>query len=299
MPEDPTPPSNSPRRHRPRLNELASETTEEDLWDLDDEEISDFATPAPPPEEPAVEELEDPGEPEPVPESVEAEEEVEEEPAPEPEAVDEPAAPAAEQPAPVEPSPQTQPAAPSVPIAKPNGKEKIGLGILGVVFIALGIWWLLGLLSDVPTTRMGQDEPDFPIEGGFTEATAAESYWRAPIREGDQRDIARTDVIIIPILKVTITGTGDGVLRAIYRDDEGEFVGDSITRSFTSGQFDDSRSASCEFPATSGFTEESEFNAYRVGGERWTVEILEGPSADASGREFKSLFTAPISSLRR
>lgn len=306
MAEDPKPPSNSRRYQRPRLNELARETTEDELWDLDHDEISDSATPVPPSEGPLVGELENPSEPEPAPEPVKPEE-VDDAPAPEPVLVEEPAAPAAEEPAlqepspptQQEPSPPTQPAAPAVPVAKPNGKEKIGLGILGVVFIALGIWWFLGLLSDVPTTRMGQDEPDFPIEGAFTKATAAESYWRAPAREGDQRDVARADVIIIPILKVTISGTGDGVLRAIYRDDEGEFVGDSITRSFTSGQFDDSRSASCEFPATSGFTKESAFNAYRVGGGRWTIEILEGPSADAPGREFKSLFTAPISSLRR
>ncbi len=98
---------------------------------------------------------------------------------------------------------------------------------------------------------------------------------------------------------MAVGGSSNGVLRVIFRDDQGEFVGDSITQPFTSGQFDQNQSPMIEFAATSGFEQDSAFNAYRVGGERWTVEVLEGPSSNASGSEFKLLFKTPISSLQR
>lgn len=310
MPEDRKPPTNNPRRHRPRLEELASETTEEDLWDLDDDldqpeaAATSAVEEAPEAEpEPAQEELElEPAE-EPVEEETETLEEEEEnalpEPTPEPEPVADPTpAPAEEVVEATEPTPEASEVSRPI-IEKPQGKERIGLIVLAVVFLGLGIWWIAGLMSDVPTTRLGEDEPDFPIAGRFIEAKSATSFWRTPIREGDQADIARADILAIPVLEVSITGSGDGVLRAIFRDDQGEFVGDSITRTFTSGHFDQSNSPTVEFPATSGFTEDAEFNAYRVGGDRWSVEILEGPSANASGSEFKSLFKAPVSSIRR
>lgn len=307
MSEDPKPPSNTPRRHRPRLTELAKETTEEDLWVLDDEETpaapltqTEAPTPEPEtvaapeeiaaPEEPDEETLVD--EPEP-PEPAEA-------PEPEPEKPAAKKVPPTPEPAAEPKENQAKPAAPAAPsLPKPDRKEWIGLGILGVVFLGVGIWWIVGLFSSVTTTRLGEDEPEFPIQGSFTEAESATTFWRKPIREGDRPDVARTDVIYLPVTQVTLDGEGTGVLRAIYRDDQNEFVGDSITRSFTAGYFDDSTSPTIEFPATSGFVEDADFNAYRVGGERWTVEILEGPSANAAGSEFKSLFKAPISSLRR
>lgn len=315
MPEDPKPPSNTPRRHRPRLTELAKETTEEDLWVLDDDEISD--APAVPTVEPEpAPELELELETAAAPKKAEAPEEPDEEPpteepaAPEPEKPTEPKPkePAVEKAPKPEPAaePEDKPAAPSQPAAstatslpKPERKEWIGLGILGVVFLTLAIWWVVGLFSSVTTTRFGEDEPDFPIQGSFIEAQTCTTFWRKPIRDADQPDVARNDVLYIPVAKITLDGEGTGVLRAIFRDDQNEFVGDSITRSFTAGHFDDSGSPTVEFPATSGFMEDADFNAYRVGGERWTIEILEGPSANAAGSEFKSLFKASISSLRR
>jgi hypothetical protein len=315
MAEEPTPLSNTPRRHRPRLTELAKETTEQDLWDLDDEDSLD-AAPTPVAEPEAVAEPEPAAKPAPeeIPEQAESE--------PTPTVAEEPAAPAAKpdtakveekaaapdktakrttfsdeiEPS-SEPSSETAPA--PISFGKPERREWIGLGILGALFLVLGIWWIAGLLTSVPTTRLGEDEPDLPISGRFMEINSAETYWRKPIREGDQPDRARADVLQIPVLSVTIEGTGDGVLRVIFRDDEGEFVGDSITHTFTAGHFDQSRSPQIEFPATSGFLEDADFNAYRVGGDRWTVEVLEGPSENAPGSEFESLLTAPISSNRR
>jgi len=313
MPEDSTPPSNTPRRHRPRLTELAKETTEEDLWVLDDEDDHAAPAPAPEPEKEAESVESTPAPVEPAPAETPASKAIEEEVAetevePTPEQESPTASPASEESTTAASSPEPEPARqepvatpkPSQPVmTKPDRKEWIGLGVLGAVFLAVAIWWITGLFSSVTTTRMGEDEPEFPIEGQFIEAKSAVSFWRKPIRDGENADVARSEVVYLPVAVVTLKGTGDGVLRAIFRDDEGSFVGDTITRSFTAGHFDDSGSPTVEFPATSGFQEHSDFNAYRVGGNRWTVEVLEGPSANAQGSEFKLLFKAPISSLRR
>lgn len=321
MPEDSTPPSKTPRRHRPRLAELAKETTEEDLWVLDDDDshvepAGGNEDPAPPTaEKPAEESAAEVPKDETVPEASDPTPlPVEPDPKPPAEPEDTPAAiapmplpetqepePPTEEPTPTSPPEEPDPAeqAPPQTAAKPDRREWIVLGILGVVFLAVAIWWITSLFSSVTTTRLGEDEPDFPIAGKYLEAQSVASFWRQPIRTGDSVDVARAEVVYLPVAKVTIESDGNGVLRAIFRDDQGEFVGDTITRTFTAGHFDDSGSPCTEFPATSGFEEHSDFNAYRVGGERWTVEVLEGPAVNAPGSEFNLLFKAPISSLRR
>ncbi|MBK1826116.1 hypothetical protein [Haloferula rosea] len=325
MPEDSKPPSNTPRRHRPRLTELAKETTEDDLWVLDDDEPVETPAqitqkPIVEPRRPAKEEDDEespeqtdrveptlevpkstkpPLEPRPAPKAeptTESDLEIPSEPETEP--VSAPA------PAPAEeakntPEPPSEPSRKSAPAIQPDRKEWIGLALLGVVCLGVAIWWIAGLFSSITTTRMGDDEPDFPVKGGLIQVRTADSFWRKPIRGGENADVARADVVQIPVAEVTLEGQGNGVLRAIFRDDQGEFVGDSITRSFTSGHFDLTGSPTAQFPATSGFTEDAAFNAYRVGGNRWTVEVFEGPSDNAPGSEFKLLFKAPISSLRR
>ncbi|MGB6221892.1 hypothetical protein [Haloferula sp.] len=177
--------------------------------------------------------------------------------------------------------------------------EKLGLVILGVVFLGLAIWWVSSLFSSIPTTRLGDDQPDFPIEGRFSKVTTAETYWREPRRDGDQADKARSEVVFIPVLSVTLDDSQTGVLRAIYRDEENNFVGDSISQSFALGMFDSSGNPTVEFPATDGFQTSGDFNGYRVGDKRWTVEVFEGPSSDAPGSEFKLLFSSPISTNRQ
>lgn len=329
MPEDSKPPSNTPRRHRPRLTELAKETTEDDLWVLDDDEAVDTpakVTPKPIVEtrratsgeddETAAEETEKaeptlevpkstkpPLEPRPKHKAVPADDsDLELPPEPEPQPVSHPAPVAAPEPEPTPErtsSPQSKPSRKPAPSSRPDRKEWIGLGLLGVACLGVAIWWIVGLFSSITTTRMGDDEPDFPVKGSLIEVRTADTFWRKPIRGGENADVARADVVQIPVAEVTLDGQSNGVLRAIFRDDQGEFVGDSITRSFTTGHFDLTGSATAQFPATSGFTEDAAFNAYRVGGDRWTVEVFEGPSENAPGSEFKLLFKAPISSLRR
>ncbi|MCH7225225.1 hypothetical protein [Haloferula sp. A504] len=308
MPDDSTPPPSQPRSSRPRLSELSRETTEDDLWDLDDE-------PAEAVEEPAVDEEtpESPGSPtETIADEEPASEAPDEspataEPAPEssaeiaPTEISVPEASAA--PADTEsPKPSPKPKDPATPPATklelPGRRDLINLGIVAAVFLGLAIWWIAGLFSDIPTTRIGGDEPDLPIKGDYAEVEAATTYWREPVREGENRDVARPEVSYIPVVSVKLSG-GTGALRAVFRTHTGDFVGDTITQAFENGKFVANRSDTIEFPATDGYETEGDMNGYRVGRDRWKIEIFESPGADASGSRFKSMFTIPVSPAQR
>ncbi|MFC7335695.1 hypothetical protein ACFQY0_00785 [Haloferula chungangensis] len=300
MPDEPEKPKNLPGRQRPLLSELSKETREEDLWDLEDN--SNPSTSPPPaqaglPREPldsqpdVSAEASPAASPAPIdqasPSSVPEEDHGENLSAPhEPQHV--------EPTTPPEKSEETSSA--PAPASRELGKsEKIGLAAFGVVFLLLAIWWGVGLFSSVTTTRMGDDQPEFPAEGKFVTINSAETYWRKPIREGANPDVARMEVEFIPVINVLIESGNTGVLRAIFRNEQGEFVGDSISKKFSNGVFEQNSQTEIEFSATDGFTSSAEFNGYRVGTDRWSIEVFEGPSTEASGSEFNLLFTAPIS----
>lgn len=373
MPDEPENPQNLPGRHRPRLTDLSKETTEEDLWDLEGDEMSAPAdTPAPSNPQPVS------GDSDEVPEEVPKKNpataaKIPTEPRSKPRISptkrsrkSSPPPPVVGDPDPVEPKvrntprsidPSSRPLPPKA--ARPNGPrsldpksidspqaeieaapdtpkaekvkpekrdsepstpsadqdkssllgetskkgtgshEAIGLISLGVIFLGLAIWWIISLFSTISTTRLGDDQPDFPAEGKFITVDTAETYWRKPVRDGDRPDIARSDVEFIPVLNLSIEESNIGIIRVIFRNDQNEFVGDSISHSFANGVFEANAKATIEFSATDGFASSGEFNGYRVGKDRWTVEVYEGPSADASGSEFNLLFTAPVSSNRQ
>lgn len=293
-PEDPPEPAPAPRistpARAPRPKTPESKATKpvgarrdhDDLGELDDETEEPAAIAPPEPEPaPAVAETEASA-PEPAP----APAEPTPEPAPDP------------TPDPVPQKPKPEAAATASPLRLPDRKDLIRLGIAAAVFLGLAIWWLVSQFSGIATTRLGEREVDFPVKGTHARVTDAETYWREPVRAADGDRVASAEVTHIPVISVKLS-EGSGALRAIYRDEGGEFVGDSLTRSFSGGRFTRNDSDTIEFPATDGFESNGAFNGYRVGTDRWTVEILEGPAADAPGSEFRSLFTAEISSNRR
>lgn len=181
-----------------------------------------------------------------------------------------------------------------------SGAERIALIATAVVLMGIAIWAVANFFRNTHTTRYGADAPDFPVAARFSTVRAAETYWRGVRRDGEQADVARTEVEILPAVEVALSQSGTGALRVIFRDASGDFVGDAITRSFANGRFDDSGASEVEFAATDGFEDESGFNAYRIDpDQRWHIEILEGPSAAARGSEFQSIMTLPVSALRR
>lgn len=359
MSSEPTSPSGLPGRSRPALSELSRETTENDLWNLDEElaerpvpqvsyppqprkgaepvssEEPAETPPAPEPFRPRgrsplqarpdqdgppgrrgdrsavpdeIGDLDEDGEEEPEEEGPVAELRVIPEPEPvpaeesfEPEPEPAPTLPQEERPlkqnqrrSPVEPK-----RAPASPLPRPqlNRREILGLAAFGFALLLAAIWVLTRFFSAFEFKSEFVKGPDFPIKGEHITLDSAETYWREPVRDGAARDFARREVSLIPVLDLTLDpgGSSAGTLLVIYRNSEGQPVGDSIRRSFANGRFDAGGSATIAFPATDGFVAEGDFNAYRSGkGDSWMAEVFEGPSIDAPADQFKPLATIPV-----
>lgn len=370
MSTEPTSSSGLPGRSRPALSDLSRETTETDLWNLDDDLAERTvpqinyppqprkglgAQPVEEPEEnsPAQEELlrkrgrtpmasrpaqeamsgrrgdqsdeigdledieeEDPDDGQSQDSGPEVELRVIPEPEPEPEPAPAPAEEAFEtapEPLPLakdlkgeRPSKQNQRRSDNVPprtagasLPRPhlNRREILGLAAFGFTLLLAAIWVLTRFFSSFAFKSDFIQVPDFPIKGEHITLDSSETYWREPVRDGPARDFARREVSLIPVLDLTLdpAGTTAGALLVIFRNSEGQPVGDSIRRSFANGRFDAGGNATISFPATDGFAAEGDFNAYRSGkGDAWMAEVFEGPTVDAPADLFKPLATIPV-----
>jgi hypothetical protein len=368
MPEESSNSSGLPGRSRPALSDLSKETTEADLWNLDDD-LTERPLPQPAhPPLPRVIARTEVEEEAPAPESPapEAPAPAESAPPPGPQApkprgrtpaqrrpdhdhplghpsqrgpradeigeLDEPAeqAPRPSSPPPAKPAaaarppePAPQPAAVPVALEKPDAaatakgstksptrplakridrREAVGLVAFAVVLLLVAIWVLARFFNQFEFKSALAEMPDFPAHGEHASLSAANTFWREPVRTGADRDFARREVMMIPVLDLTLESqrSPGGALLVIFRNSQGEPVGDSIRRSFRGGVFDASGTPLMSFPATDGFVAEGDYQAYRTGGgEPWIAEVLEGPSVDAPAGNFKPLVSIPVSPLRR
>ena len=185
------------------------------------------------------------------------------------------------------------------PLPRPqlNRREILGLAAFGFALLLAAIWVLTRFFSAFEFKSEFVKGPDFPVKGEHITLDSAETYWREPVRTGEARDFARREVSLIPVLDLTLDpdGTTNGTLLVIFRNSEGQPVGDSIRRSFANGRFDASGNATIAFPATDGYITDGDFNAYRSGkGDSWMAEVFEGPSVDAPADKFKPLASIPV-----
>ena len=179
----------------------------------------------------------------------------------------------------------------SKPIASISKLERIGLIGLFVVLILGGGGFLLFSISGLPTESKRVMENDFPIKGEHLEIKSASTYWRAPITTGDNPDTFQRGTVILPAIKFS-ANTGNGALRVVFRNQDGELVGDVQTRMINAGE-------SLEISATAGFDDAGMHAAYRTGESKpWTIQVSEAPSANAPPDAFKELFQINISTDR-
>lgn len=215
-------------------------------------------------------------------------------PSPSPELATEPAMAAEPTPAPnlsaaPEPSPKPISLRPRLGLTK---IEVIGLASLALILM-LGGWWvyensLSRLASQSPQTQA----PVFPVQGRHVTVTRVATYWREPIRNGEQVEAVRRGVALIPVTEITLRG-GPGAIRALVYNENGQAVGDPITRPIDG-------ETTLVLPATDGFEDISLHAAYCAGQTKpWTVRVFEAPTASAQGKDFDKLLEMPISNEKR
>lgn len=166
--------------------------------------------------------------------------------------------------------------------------ERAGLIFLLLLLMAVAAVVYMFSLNRLPREAERARANDFPIRGSLVTVTKASSYWRAPITEGPDADTFRRGTELLPVLEIELSG-GPAAVRVLFRNEDRTFVGDAVTRSIKSG-------ASLKIAATAGFDDPGMHAAYRTGESKpWTIEVLEAPSEDAAGKDFKKVFEMNIS----
>jgi len=191
------------------------------------------------------------------------------------------------------------PALPEKPLAESlhlkfglTKQERIGLVTLLAVLVIGAASIVIYSLGRLPTETARVKSTDFPIKGKQFSIASADTYCRAPVTDGKNPDVIRRGTVLIPVVKIT-TADGSGAIRVIFRNNDGESIGDIVTRTVQNGQ-------SLEIAATAGFDDIGMHAAYRTGETKpWIVEVDEAPTADAANNDFKKLFEMNISTVRR
>lgn len=169
--------------------------------------------------------------------------------------------------------------------------EKAGLAVLAAALVGTGIFLLTSSFGHIPTRSESAEQPNYPIKGKLIRVLNADTYWREPIRSGPNVETVRMETQLIPVLRLELDG-GPCAIRAFFRDDKGEFVGDGVTSTASTGTL--------EIAATAGFDDLGAHAAYRTGETRaWKIEIFEAQSVDSSRQDFKKILELPISNDRR
>lgn len=170
--------------------------------------------------------------------------------------------------------------------------ERIGLySLLGVLLVG-GLLFFFSTIHRLPTGPGRAQAGDFPLKGRHVTILAADTFWRAPITEGQGSETFRRGTELLPVVDLTISG-GPAGLRLFFRNEDGLVMGDAVTRSIQPG-------APLQIAATAGFENVGMHAAYRTGHSKpWTVEVHEAPSATSPIADFKKLFEINISTDRR
>lgn len=246
--------------------------TNEDDWDLDDEDL-DLAQPvAPAPEEQKAGPLPPIADAPPAP--------PEEAPAPSP-------APAVEsEPSPSEPPPTSSPVWRSSSSASSHQTtsllEKLSLIAVLVVLAGLAFWGITTFYRAAPEGTLLEFTSDFPVEGQTVTVDSVETWWREPVRTGEQVDVGVViEAELIPCARIEVTDASSVDLQVSFRDGEGNLVGDTINLTTDNGNFLRSGSPEVTIHATDGFHDASYINAYvQQDLDPWSLEIVEDGSEE-------------------
>lgn len=178
--------------------------------------------------------------------------------------------------------------------------------ILSLAFLLLliggGFWGAQIFRHHVQAETDPYSKPKFPAKGALALIESAETYWRPPVKEGPDADPTQREVILIPVIDVTLGSCAapSGVIRVLFYNDKGEIVGDTITRPYRDSRFTSTDSSTASFPSTTGFISFGEQEAYRAYlGKPWSIRVYEGPDETSPSSAFKLLFTTPISTKRK
>lgn len=169
-----------------------------------------------------------------------------------------------------------------------TGIEKISLFAIVAALAISAALAVMHFSKEIPVDSKISKIVQLPVEGNILTVTAVETYWRKPITQGESADVVRRGAILVPNIKMTVSGKS-GAIRIFFRDSDGTLVGDSTTLAISGTQ-------DITISATDGFGDMGMHASYRTGEHpRWMIQAFEGPSVDASIENFHPIFETEIS----
>ena len=158
--------------------------------------------------------------------------------------------------------------------------EKTSLIAVIAILIGVAAWGLSTYYDNAPEGTLIKYDEDFPIVGTHVTIKEIETYWRKPVRKGDDLDLGvQLNARLIPCARIKLSGTGNAALALSFRDNKKELVGDPFSLEVSNGNFVKSGSHEIIVNCTAGFTDISDINPYANGDIMpWTLLIVEGES---------------------
>jgi hypothetical protein len=169
--------------------------------------------------------------------------------------------------------------------------EKIAVSCLFAVLALGATLTLIHFSNRVPTRPLVAKKIDYPVVGEIVEIKAASTYWRTPVTTGENTDVVRRGTQLIPVVKLSLSGTG--VIRVFFRNEHDILIGDGITRSVKGD-------TEITVAATAGFEDVGMHTAYRTSDSLpWVVQVFEAPTATAPREKFRKVLETEISTMIR
>lgn len=182
--------------------------------------------------------------------------------------------------------------------------ERISIALLAAILLVAGIWASSAVAARVPENA-DSSRLKFPLKGKSVVLATFDSYWRSPIREGENSDDGVSKSIeLIPSAVITLDPNSKAKsLRFLFRDETGTYVGDSTTVQTSGGKFlpnDDTTTRingnQATISATTGFINRGEIISYLSDDNfQWNFVVFES----SDGEKFTELASIPISAKRK
>ena len=196
-----------------------------------------------------------------------------------------------EKPAEVSSQPSTAPAVARRP-SDYSMLEKFGMTALVIALLAVVAGILIYSTTSLPVESLDSRKVKFPIAGKDLTVRSAKTYWRDVVRSGPDADVVRRGTRLLPVVELSYSG-GPAVMRVMFRDENGDSVGDAITRRVEAD-------GNVTLAATAGFDDVGMHAAYRTGGnDPWKIEVYEVSGTNVSEEGSTKLFEMDISADRR
>ena len=164
--------------------------------------------------------------------------------------------------------------------------EKISLIAVIACLVGAFAWGISFFYRDAPEGELVKFIEDFPIKGEDVTIETVETWWRKPVRSGDEPDVGVViDSNLIPCARIKLSEGGSTTLQVSFRDGDQNLIGDTINLSVVNGKFfsnDSDDSDEIVVHSTSGFNNPSRIHAYaNEDFAPWSLVIIESHDIDS------------------